>query len=336
MKLCSKLLVIAILASTCVMISCAGPASSSYQNVSISMLYYPICNGCGTTGTGGFTYGVNPPGDGGIPSVVYPQCAANTATAGCQNNGTVLCNANNLCTTVGAIEMPPGGGSGSCIELFANVTNAPLNPTWTIVPAPVASSATSNVGTLASQTGSTNFYCEPNSIPVYTGVQLAQARAAGIPQGNTEVIVSNPTDPANPSSVVTAKLYFAFQLLAPPTGIVVGFNDVAAGTSVTVPLGTSYNLNGYVAGIGALNTCPTGSGAAYGVTYNILPVPAGGATSGGQFGTITPTNSLSGNTVVYTAPSAYPNTTTPHTAQVTVSSTACPTIISAPLTIVFP
>jgi hypothetical protein len=337
MKLCSKLLAIAIIASAFGMISCAGPASASFQNVTINLTYYPICNGCGTTGTGGFFYGINPPGSGGIVGAQICSPASST----CLTGGTEQCNAvSNLCSTGAAVEMPPGGGSGSCIELFVTVKNAPLNPTWTIYPAPISTSATSNVGTLSSQTGATNFYCEASSIPIYSGAQLAQAKAAGIVdasgtvvQGTTEVVVSNPADPANPSNVVSTAMFFTYQLLGPPTGINVG---IFAGSSVEVPLSTAttpstYQFTGWVAGVNGLigpSMIP-----AYSKTWNLAACTGGpalvSANGTSNYGSINAT------TGVYTAPTAYPSATF-HCANVTVTSAAYSTIISSVTTVNFP
>jgi hypothetical protein len=336
MKLCSKLLVLAILVSTCALISCSGPTSvaSSYQNVAISMAYYPICNGCGT-----FAYPVNPPGDGGIAASVLPECTASATAAGCSQGGAVYCSSGSeTCITTGAIAMPQGGGSGGCIELAATVVNAPLNPTWTIIPAPVPSSATSNVGTFSSQIGGTIFYCAPTTgYAIYTGAQLAQAVANGIPQGTVEVVVTNPTDPNGVLPPVSAHMYFAVvsSNSGPPTSVGVGFNGISTGTTVTVPLGTTYTFSGYVTGDNAINACPTGSGPGYGVSYFVNSVLGGAGTGPGQFGTVTPANSTSMANVVYTAPTNYPSATV-HTASIQVESTACPTIESTAITIMFP
>ena len=340
MKLCSKLLVIAILTSTCALISCAGPsnASSTYKNVTISLSYYPICNGCGTTGTGGFTYGVNPPGAGGITGAVICSPASST----CLVNGTELCSTTNFtCTTGGAIEMPPGGGSGSCAELYTTVTNAPLNPTYTIIPAPVASSASSNVGSLGVPIGNTVFYCEANGIPIYSGAQLAQAQAAGLPMGTTEVVVTNPADPNDPTQVVSAHLYFTFQSLTPPTTNFVA--GLLPGGNITVPLGGTFQFTGYIAGdngfiIPAGATAPTGGCTtaiagvcipAYQANYNVNGT-IGGST---LYGTISSTG-------LYTAPAVYPVVAgaTVKTALITVTPAAFPasSVISGTTTINFP
>jgi hypothetical protein len=340
MKLCSKLLVIAILTSTCALISCAGPsnASSTYKNVTISLAYYPICNGCGTTGTGGFTYGVNPPGAGGITGAVICSPASST----CLINGSEICSTTaQTCVTGGAIEMPPGGGSGSCAELYTTVTNAPFNPTYTIIPAPVTTNATSNVGTLGVPIGNTVFYCEANSIPVYSGAQLAQAQAAGLPMGTTEVVVTNPADPNDPTKVVSASLYFAFQTLTVPSGIVAG---ILPGGNVTVPLGGTFQFTGYIAGnsgfiVPAGAVVPTGGCTvaianvcipAYQANYNVNGVIGGAGTGAGQFGTISSTG-------LYTAPTAYPSATT-HSANITVTPAAYPasSIVSGTTIVNFP
>jgi hypothetical protein len=319
MKLCTRLLAIAIIVCSGSLISCAGPSSFSYQNVTLSLTHSTICNGCFT---GSFSYILNPAGAGGI---------------------------------TGAIEMPPGGGSGGCDQLFVTVTNAPLKPTWTIYPAPSSaapapSSGTTNppgepnpnTGTIVVGTGNSNFYCEPSGIPIYTGVSLVNAKAAGIVdangnvvQGSTEVIVTNPADPNDPTKIVSAALFFSYQLQTPPTGVLVGMSGLTLPANVTVPLGGTYQFSGYVAGANGFNPCTGGGGAGpstgtpgYAVTYSVNGVVGGTGTGAGQFGTIS-ANGL------YTAPTNYPSSTV-KSAPVTVSSTACPTIISPAVTVLFP
>jgi hypothetical protein len=305
MKLCSKLLAVAILFSSMSLISCAGPSSFSYQNVTMSLTASPICNGC--FAPYGFFYPTNPAGAGGI---------------------------------TGAVEMPVGGGLGGCVQLFVSVTNAPLNPTWTILP------AGSNVGTLPDPAPGTNFYCMAGGAPVYSGAQLAAAKAAGIVdsngnvvQGTTEVMVTNPVSPTNPSQVVSASLFFAFSLIGgggsgPPTGVGIGFSGLAVPSNIYVPLGGTFQFAGYVTGINGYNPCTGGAGAgtsglpAYAVSYMVNGIVGGAGTGAGQYGIISPSG-------LYTAPKAYPSATT-KSAPVTLSSVACPTIISQAITVNFP
>src|SRR5450631_2874014 len=96
MKLCSKILVLAIIAVlTYPMTSCSGPAGFSYQNVVISLNKVPIqCS----------------------------DCPGNAVTFNPADPGTVT--------------MPLGGGQGGTILITATVTNAPANITWTIFPQP--------------------------------------------------------------------------------------------------------------------------------------------------------------------------------------------------------
>lgn len=304
MKLCTRILAIVVIVSVCAFAtSCAGPSAGvTYQNVGLTLTPFLICNSCFT---GSFYYQINPAGAGGV---------------------------------AGAIEMPAGGGTGGCIELQATVTNAPQNLTWTIIPTangtvPAAGTGTGyppaepgpNVGTLSSTTGSMVYYCEPGGIPNFTGSALAQAQAAGLPPGFTEVMVSTP-NPSNPSQPITATQVFAFQLQTPPTGMLA---TLTPNTSVIVPLGTTYQFQGYVAGANGFDPCHNNPGVpAYGVVYQVNTVDGGAGTGAGQFGTISSTG-------LYTAPTAYPSATV-HTANVTVRSQACPTIISAVTTVTFP
>jgi hypothetical protein len=309
-KFLAKLLALVVLAIPCVLTSCAGPSSVSYQNVTLTLTPELVCNGCfqSGVGTGYFYYQPNPVGAGGF---------------------------------TGAYEMPQGGGTGGCIQLFANITNAPLKLTWAILPAPNPSGSSSNVGTLSDAAVNSNFYCEPSSIPVYTGAQLAAAKAAGIVdvngnvvQGTTEVRVTNPIDPTDPTKVISASMFFTYEVQNPPTGVIVGINGLTLPANVTVPLGGTYQFNGYVGGVNGFGPCTGGNGTgvptaapAYGVTYTVNNGAANG-TGAGQYGTISATG-------LYTAPTNYPSSTVKSVA-VIVSSTACPTIISPAVTVLFP
>jgi len=327
MKRCSKFLAIAIISCTCAMISCAGSSSVSYQNVVLSVQFALV----GYAGN----FPVNPIGDGGITGTVLPQCASNTAATGCNYGGTVYCNSNAQCTTTSEILMTPGGGAGSCIELYASVTNAPLNPTWTVYPSPLPS-ATSNVGAFnapggsTTTTGPTAFYCEPGNPPIYSGAQLAQAQTLGpggtpLPQGTTAVVVTNPADPNNPANVATTTVYFAYQTSG--SAVAIGMSPTP---NAVVPLGGTLQLTGYVAGLnGYGNPCnlvptPTTSLAGTGLTWAAGPSQGttyigGNGTAAGDYGTIVATGP---NTAVYTAPTAYPSSTV-HSAVIVLESTAC-------------
>jgi hypothetical protein len=310
MKLCSKLLAIAIICSATALISCAGPSSFTYQKVALTVTYSPWCACFAPVGN---FYSINPPGAGGI---------------------------------TGAVEIPTGGGEGGCDQLVASVTNAPLNPTWAILP------AGTNTGTLNDAApGGSNFYCAPSGAPIYSGAQLAAARAAGIVdangnvvQGTTEIVVTNPADPTNPANVVSASVFYQFSAIGgggtgPPTGVGIGMSGLALPANVTVPLAATYQFAGYVTGVGGFNPCAGGNGvgtgpasptnpAAFAVTYEVNGVVGGAGTGTGQFGTI----NASG---LYTAPTAYPSATV-HSATVQVISTACPTIISQAATVLLP
>ncbi len=315
MKLCSKFFALAVLVSASALISCAGPSSYSYQNVVITLTHSPVCTGC--FGPVGFTYPINPPGAGGI---------------------------------TGAVETPAGGGDGGCPPLYVTVTNAPLNPTWQILPAPRSGTSSSNVGNLQSAVAGSNFYCMASGAPVYTGQQLADARAAGIVdangnvvQGTTKVVVTNPADPSDPTKTVSASLFFAYSIIGggsttPPSGVGIGVSGLTLPATVTVPLGGTYQFAGYVTGISGFDPCSGGNGglppasvttpplAAYSVAYHVNGDNLNG-TGAGQYGTV----SASG---LYTAPAAYPSATVKSTA-FTVSSVACPTIISQAVTVIF-
>jgi hypothetical protein len=329
MKLCYKILAIAIITSTSALMSCSGPSNFTYQNVVLSVQFALVGYG--------ENYPVNPIGDGGITGTVLPQCSSSTTATGCNDGGTVYCNSNAQCTTTSEILLPPGGSGGSCLELYASVTNAALNPTWTIYPSPPPSSTSSNVGGFNSPsggtttTGPTAFYCEPGNPPIYSGAQLTQTQTLGpggtpLPQGTTAVVVTNPIDPANPANVATTILYFAYQSTGPST-VAIGMSPTL---SAVVPLGGTLQFTGYVAGQnGYGNPCsqvpaPATSIAGTALTWEAGPSQGtqyvgGNGTGAGQYGTIVATGP---NTAVYTAPTAYPSSTV-HSAVVVLESTAC-------------
>jgi len=299
MKLCYKILAIAIVASTGSFISCAGPAAFSYQNVTLVLSYNPICTGVCINGN------------------VFTPVPAGVNTG-----------------PVGAIEMPVAGGSGSCLTITATVTNAPPTPTWTVYPTP-APGATSNSGYMDGATGATNAYCmfTGGTIPIYSGVELAQATALGLQQGETEVVVTVPADPNNPADVVSASMQFTYELNTTgqkPGSIGIGIQP----GSVTIPLSTAttpstYQFTGYIVGINGYE----GAGATVNtpaklMTWEVNTVVGGAGTGAGQFGTISSTG-------LYTAPLAYPSATV-HTATINGVSAAYPTIVSGNTTVTFP
>jgi hypothetical protein len=135
--------------------------------------------------------------------------------------------------------------------------------------------------------------------------------------------------------VVSATVNFAFQLGAPPTGVLIGINPTP---TVVVPLGGTYQFTGYVAGIngfivatgqqapagGCVQAVPGVCLPAYNMNWAVNSV-VGGST---QYGSISSTG-------LYTAPSVYPSATV-HSASVTGVSFAYPTIISTPTVVTFP
>lgn len=289
MKLRNRILGFLSLAPAFGLAGCSGPSGYTYQNVSVQLSFNPICSGvC-------------------LNANVFTPVPAPTTPG-------------DLVGPTGAIEMPVGGGSGSCIELTATVSNAPANVTWTIVPTPLATAptpptatgtavptpATPNTGSLAYTTGLTNYYCMPNGIPIYSGVQLLQAQAAGLQQGETEVVVSVPADPNDPSKVVTQTQTFTSQVGSPPAGILVG---ITPANTVTVALGASYQFTGYIVGNNGYYT-PAGSTTqipAQSEYWMVNGVHGGSTTTG----TITDSG-------LYTAPKAKPT----GTVTVSMASTA--------------
>jgi hypothetical protein len=101
-----------------------------------------------------------------------------------------------------------GPGASGCDNVFATVTNAPANITYTLYPTPSLiipkpsglTQQASPVGNINFGDGTTTFYCAPGTLPVYTGAALEQAQAMGIPQGDVELVAGVPNNPNTPSS----------------------------------------------------------------------------------------------------------------------------------------
>ncbi|MGD0798690.1 MAG: hypothetical protein ABR910_13300 [Acidobacteriaceae bacterium] len=171
----------------------------------------------------------------------------------------------------------PGPSNNGCVNIFATVTNAPANVTYTLYPTPSLVIPTlpsgtglplgeqaSPVGTVNYANGTTNFYCITNTLPVpiYKGAALQQAQAMGIPQGDVLLIAGVPNNPNTPSSscvLPTSPGCATFSQLiqlynnAGPTGppTLVLFPSDASGytTSVaTVTHGTQFQFNGFAVG----------------------------------------------------------------------------------------
>jgi hypothetical protein len=335
MKLCLKVLAIAVIAATAYSLTgCAAPATFSYSNVGITLSQ--TCADC----VGGAVAGVNIQFDPQQP---------------------------------GVMEFP-NSGQGGTITFTATVTNAPSNVTWSLWPQsnlvdpnppangtslPVGEKSPAGaIGYFIAQSGNTATYSNSGasvattnitvSIPIYYGAALTQAQnmqyvitytkqvvsgagvtslqtvnvpTTGIPQGDVLLEASVPNDPANPSSVAAAYQLFEWfnensatptLYLTPQTPTVPsGLTD----SVLTVPHGTSYQFYGGVTG-----TPPCAAPSASAPCSNGLPnhgidnvavwevgdagtaascpstAVAGGSTS---FGTIT-------NTGLFTAPSFVP------------------------------
>jgi hypothetical protein len=230
MKLRNKILAVAAIASTCAMISCAGPSSFSYQNVVVTVSNIALGF------AGGFANNMASPG---------------TVTGAFEVGASV--SADCIQINVNVINAP------------ANPTW-----TLVPGPAESLTSTGSNVGNLndnvpgvsaATITGQTSvFFCAPSSVPTYANDQLIQAQGVitpqtpnGLPQGNIEIQVTNPADPNNPSDVAIGRLFGTI------TGEVVAIttpDGQPSSGNVTVPLcpttgpipSCQYQFAGYVAG----------------------------------------------------------------------------------------
>jgi hypothetical protein len=137
-------------------------------------------------------------------SLTYTPCAANCG-------GAIAYNPASPTTLV-----TPGPSNNGCINIFATVTNAPANITYTLYPTPslviptLPSGTSTSLGTQASPVGTvnyangtTNFYCpnaSPGALPIYKGAALQQAQSLGIPQGDVLLVAGVPNNPSTPSS----------------------------------------------------------------------------------------------------------------------------------------
>jgi hypothetical protein len=163
--------------------------------------------------------------------------------------------------------------NGNCFLVTATVVNASANITWSIYPTPNLVSTQlptgtslpvgesgSTVGTLIQATGATNYYCAPSGPPVYNGDALLQANSmtytingqtmTGIPQGDVLLAASVPSDPSNPSAVVTA--YQLMQMYGTSASVTfvngTPTNPTQTTSVATVPRGTTYQFTAFATG----------------------------------------------------------------------------------------
>jgi hypothetical protein len=199
MKLCSKLLAIAVIAaSTYSLTGCSAPATFSYQNVNIAITSFCADCAAGAYLNGGTTY--NP---------AYP-----------------------LPPNAGSVILMPNTSQGGTTTFVATVTNAPQsNVTWTLYPTPNLGGITTDpsgtstpvtesgnpLGTIQATSGNTITYTVPGA-PVYSGAALIQANQLGIPNGDVLLVASVPSNPSNPSVVTTQNQLIQIYGGTPPQG----------------------------------------------------------------------------------------------------------------------
>jgi hypothetical protein len=316
MKLCAKLLALTVVfAATFALNGCAGPASYSYQNISIGLSVQ--CSDCPS---GEYYNPAYPP---------YTSTVTGTAPA-----GSVLYMVN------------AGGGEGGTQLFTAVVQNAPPTVTWNIYPTPnlgditalpsCSSSTTctitegaSAVGYFNAASGNTAYYTVGSGIPTYGGAALLQAQALGIPQGDVMITASVPSDPSNPSATYTASQLIQFYNLngSPSVTLIpkTPTNPSGLTTSVvTVPHGTSFQFTGYAVGDPPCTTTTTcGSNPLY-TTDNTLVWEVGNqsvgiasAVAGGSA-----TYGYISSTGLYTAPPTVP----PSQPIIVLAAHAAPTV----------
>jgi hypothetical protein len=234
MKLCLKLAALLITAvAVYSVIGCSAPAGFSYQNVSVSISVE--CGDC--------------------PAIIYNPAYPAPSVVGQP-------------APPGSVVTEPNNGQGGTYLFTAHVTNAPANVTWALYPTPnlvdpTSPSGTSTpVGEQGSSVGSINVasgntvYYVVNGVPVYTGAALQQAQALGILQGMVLLTATVPTDPNDPSKVVTAsqliQIFGGTNAQGPPTAYLVPRTPTTpAGITtpvISVPRGTSYQFYGGIVG----------------------------------------------------------------------------------------
>jgi hypothetical protein len=178
----------------------------------------------------------------------------------------------------------PGPLNSGCVNIFATVTNAPANITYTLYPTPSLviptlpsgtsttigtgsgqiNPQTSPVGTVNYANGTTNFYCAPGAaVPVYKGAALEQAQALGIPQGDVLMVAGVPNNPNTPSSSCVLpnspgcaiftqlfQMYNSSGATGPPTVVLFPANATGTTNSILTVThgGNSYQFNGFAVG----------------------------------------------------------------------------------------
>jgi hypothetical protein len=229
MKLCLKILAIAVIATTTnSLIGCAGPSvATATPNPVLSLTV--TCSDCET-------YGIQfaPTNNMGQTIPVPTSNSSPLQAVQSQVTSTVIPQPNGVLSPIMLVD---NQGQGGTFQLFAAVNGvAASNVTWTVYPTPV-SPAEPNAGTGLTCTGSG---CAPGEIsapygqinvqsnsgatyswaaggatvtgatgvPYYAGTALEEANAMGIPQGDVMIYVTaqNPNDPSNPADLISTTL----------------------------------------------------------------------------------------------------------------------------------
>jgi hypothetical protein len=328
MKLCSKILAIAIAAATTFfLIGCTTPASFSYQNISISITPFH-CGNC--------TQAIEDPVNLGAWEVNGALTLIASANNAPPNFTWSLYPQPNLFQP-----SPPATGTGlpvgeqnlgPTLGYFDYVGNSLNGPSVEYIPPSPTIGAAGNI--------------PPGAAPVYFGPDLLAAQSmqytityntssvalngtvststhtvptTGIPQGDVLLGVSVPSNPDDPTQMYTAyqliEIYGTNAVYMTPRDPTnpSGLTDIV----LTVPRGTTYQFYGGavgVAGCGSTSTCnaqPTGLQALHSIDNTVVWEVGSSSTTtviGGstQYGTI----STSG---LYTAPTVSPTGTFPFT-----------------------
>ncbi len=294
MKLCLKILAIAVIAATtCSMIGCGAPPAYSYSNVTVTLS--ARCDNC----FGGGTTGNLVPTDPAHPGVIE---IANSATEG--GNYEMTANVTNAPSTQVSWAVYPVGGGGGALAVTSTNTALFSGGNLGVYSGTVLAQAQAMQYTIQIPSTSTS------GVTTYTTEQ-----ETGIPQGDVLLAASVPNNPDDPTSMVTAYQLFEYTGISPILYLTPSTPTNPSGltTSVlTLPVGATYQFyGGAFNGLGCSpppgsSTCTDGSPAF--TTNNTVFWQVGqtgggltSATTGGSptYGTISPTG-------LYTAPATVP------------------------------
>jgi hypothetical protein len=276
MKLCLKILAIAVIAATTYsLIGCAAPSATTIQNQAITMT--ATCADCPI----GIIFA--PTNNMGQP---VPVPTSNNAI-----NTTGTYAVNSTAIPPGAIMLVDNQGEGGTFLLSATINGQPAtNMTWNIYPTPISpaepgssgpiTGTSTPVGESTSPYG--QFFAESlntatygwnpagssftpiSGVPYYTGTALEEANAMGIPQGDIMIVAtaSNPSDPADTLSYsLLVQIYNQSSGDGPPSAFLAPRTPTTSGLTTvsvaTVPRNSTFQFYGGIIGVEPCYTSAT-------------------------------------------------------------------------------